>query len=91
MHCAYGHRYVYLYSVIPWFIQAYYLLLDFPQYNAMELMKLSFRIMKGHKWELFCLQMSFLPLGFLCLLSFGIGSLWLVPYMNMTQTLYFLD
>ena len=54
--------------------QAYYLLLDFPQYNAMELMKLSFRIMKGHKWELFCLQMSFLPLGFLCLLSFGIGS-----------------
>ena len=71
--------------------QAYYLLLDFPQYNAMELMKLSFRIMKGHKWELFCLQMSFLPLGFLCLLSFGIGTLWLVPYMNMTQTLYFLD
>lgn len=71
--------------------QAYYLLLDFPQYSAMELMKLSFRIMKGHKWELFCLQMSFLPLGFLCLLSFGIGTLWLVPYMNMTQTLYFLD
>ena len=71
--------------------QAYYLLLDFPQYSAMELMKLSFRIMKGHKWELFCLQMSFLPLGFLCLLSFGVGTLWLVPYMNMTQTLYFLD
>ena len=71
--------------------QAYYLLLDFPQYSAMELMKLSFRIMKGHKWELFCLQMSFLPLGFLCLLSFGIGNLWLVPYLNMTQTLYFLD
>ena len=31
--------------------QAYYLLLDFPQYNAMELMKLSFRIMKGHLLE----------------------------------------
>lgn len=71
--------------------QSYYLLLDFPQYSATELMKLSFRIMKGHKWELFCLQLSFLPLGLLCLLSFGIGTLWLVPYMNMTQTLYFLD
>ena len=71
--------------------QSYYLLLDFPQYSATELMKLSFRIMKGHKWELFCLQLSFLPLGFLCLLSFGIGTLWLVPYMNMTKTLYFLD
>ena len=71
--------------------QSYYLLLDFPRYSATELMKLSFRIMKGHKWELFCLQLSFLPLGLLCLLSFGIGTLWLVPYMNMTQTLYFLD
>ncbi len=71
--------------------QSYYLLLDFPRYSAAELMKLSFRIMKGHKWELFCLQLSFLPLGLLCLLSFGIGTLWLVPYMNMTQTLYFLD
>ncbi len=71
--------------------QSYYLLLDFPQYTATELMKLSFRIMKGHKWELFCLQLSFLPMGLLCLLSFGIGTLWLVPYMNMTQTLYFLD
>ena len=71
--------------------QSYYLLLDFPQYSATELMKLSFRIMKGHKWELFCLQLSFLPLGLLCLLSFGIGTLWLMPYMSMTQTLYFLD
>ena len=71
--------------------QSYYLLLDFPQYSATELMKLSFRIMKGHKWELFCLQLSFLPMGLLCLLSFGIGALWLAPYMNMTHTLYFLD
>lgn len=71
--------------------QSYFLLLDFPQHSATELMKLSFRIMKGHKWELFCLQLSFLPLLLLCLLSFGIGTLWLTPYMNMTHTLYFLD
>ena len=70
--------------------QSYYLLLDFPQYSATELLKLSLHIMKGHKWEFFCLQLSFLPMGFLCMLSFGIGTLWLVPYMNMTQTLYFL-
>lgn len=71
--------------------QSYFLLLDFPQYNATELMKLSFRIMKGHKWELFCLRFSFLPLGLLTLLSFGIGALWLGPYMSMTNTLYFLN
>lgn len=71
--------------------QSYYLLLDFPQYSATELMKLSFHITKGHKWELFCLQLSFLPMGLLCLLSFGVGTLWLVPYMSMSNTLYFLD
>lgn len=71
--------------------QSYYLLLDFPQYSATELMKLSFHITKGHKWELFCLQLSFLPMGLLCLLSFGVGTLWLVPYMSMANTLYFLD
>jgi len=47
--------------------------------------------MKGHKWRLFKLKLSFLPLQFICLLSFGIGNLWLNPYMRMTYTEFFLD
>lgn len=71
--------------------QSYYLLLDFPKSSTKQLLSYSIRIMKGHKWKYFYLQISFFPLLTLSLLTLGIGNLWLVPYMNMTCTLFFLD
>lgn len=71
--------------------QCYFLMLDFPRHGAGKIIKLSFQVMKGQKLRLFCLQLSFLPLILLSLLSFGIGMLWLTPYMNMVYTLFFLD
>ena len=41
-------------------------------------------LMEGNKWRLFSLQMSFIGWWFLSVLTFGIGFLWLVPYMNVT-------
>jgi len=71
--------------------QVFFLLLDFPTRSPKELLSLSIRLMKGRKWKLFKLQLSFLPLMILGVLSFGIGNLWITPYMNMTMALYFLD
>ncbi len=71
--------------------QSYYLLLDFPKMKALELLKLSTRIMKGHKKRLFYIRLSFIPLEFLCMCSSYIGYLWYMPYTNMTHTLFFLD
>jgi len=71
--------------------QSYYLLSDFPQTKAIDLLKLSSRIMKGHKGRLFYIQLSFIPLQYLCSYSLGIGYLWVTPYQNMTYTLFFLD
>jgi uncharacterized membrane protein len=71
--------------------QVFLLLLDFPGYTAGELIKLSIRIMRGHKRRLFYIQLSFIPLMLLGLLSFGIGNLWLTPYMNVTYTFFFLN
>lgn len=71
--------------------QSYFLLLDFPKYSAKEILLLSIRIMKGRKWKLFLLELSFVPLMLLGLLSFGLGELWITPYKNMTLALYFLD
>ncbi len=71
--------------------QAFYLLLDFPQYSVMQLIKLSCRVMKGHKGRLFYIGLSFIPLKLLAILSLGIGFLWVYPYQYMTQTLFFLD
>ena len=71
--------------------QSFFLLLDFPQYSGPELLAQSIRIMKGHKRKLFLIQISFWPLMLLSVLTLGIGDLWLLPYTNMTMTLYFLD
>lgn len=69
----------------------YFLLLDFPDKKAAGIIKDSFRLMKGNRRRLFTLQLSFVPLQLLCLLTLGIGSLWLEPYMHMTYTMFYLD
>lgn len=71
--------------------QVYYLLLDFPDYSAKELMKMSWRLMKGHCGRLLYIQVSFLPLMLAGLVSLGIGFLLIKPYQYMTYTLFYLD
>lgn len=71
--------------------QSFYLMLDFPEYGAKETLRASIRIMKGHKARLFYLEASFIPLFILGIFTFFIGFLWLIPYMQMTLTLFFLD
>ena len=71
--------------------QVYYLLLDFPDYSAKELLKMSRRLMKGHCGRLLYIQVSFLPLMLAGLLSFGLGFLLIQPYQNMVYTLFYLD
>ncbi|MDE6663747.1 MAG: DUF975 family protein [Lachnospiraceae bacterium] len=71
--------------------QAFFLLHDFPNYSAKELLAMSRQLMKGSKGRLFYLNVSFFPLMLLGLLSCGIAYLWLVPYMNATASEFFLD
>lgn len=71
--------------------QAYFLMLDFPDYSVGKLIKLSSNLIKGHKFRLFALELSFLPLLLLSLLTFGIGIFWLVPYMQVTKAFFFLN
>ncbi len=70
---------------------SFYLMLDYPQNSAKETLSLCWRMMRGQRRRLFLLELSFLPLMLLCVLSFGIGFLWLEPYMQMTHTYFFLD
>lgn len=70
--------------------QCYYLMLDFPDKPAAEILKASFRIMKGHKGRLFYMELSFLPLLFLGAVSL-IGILWVIPYMQMTFAAFYFD
>jgi uncharacterized membrane protein len=60
----------------------FYILADDNSIGAMDAIDKSKKIMYGYKWKYFCLQLRFLGLALLCILTLGIGFLWLIPYIN---------
>lgn len=73
--------------------QAFYIAKDLIEsgkdIQATEAIKRSRELMVGHKWEFFVLQLSFLGWAILSCLTFGIGFLWLLPYVHTTNALYY--
>lgn len=57
--------------------------------DLLECIKRSDQLMKGHKFELFVLDLSFMGWHILCILTLGIGYLWLNPYMYMTKAAFY--
>ena len=51
---------------------------------ARECIKESMAMTKGHKWELFVLELSFIGWNLLCVVTFGIALIWVLPYMQVT-------
>lgn len=70
---------------------AFYIKVDCPQYKPMEVMKLSESIMKGHKMRYFMLQLSFIGWYLVGILTFGIGFLWIMPYVQSTNAEFYRD
>lgn len=83
--------------LIPGIVKAYsyamlpYILKDNPELSAMDAIRLSSKMMKGHKFDLFYLQLSFIGWAILAVLTGGIGLLWLQPYMMTTQASFYQD
>ena len=71
--------------------QINYLILDFPQYSALEIMKLSKKLMKGYKGKLFYMIVSFLPLILLSFITCCVGYLWVIPYIDATSAQFYLE
>lgn len=87
---------LYLAALIPAMIAQYryfmtfYVISEMPGVGPMEAIRHSKQMMHGNKWKLFCLQWRFFGWILLCVLSLGIGFLWLFPYM-MTSVSCFYD
>ena len=64
------------YAMTPFIIEEY------PELSSTEAIHRSRMMMRGHKFDLFWLELSFIGWGFLCLLTAGIGFFWLIPYME---------
>ena len=64
--------------------QMFYILAENPAVGVRKAMRMSKVITQGYKGDLFVMGLSFFGWGFLCVLSCGIGFLWLFPYINMS-------
>lgn len=73
------------------FSQVFYLVLDFPQYSAKEVLRMSIRLMRGNKGRLFYLIITFLPLYLSALFSCCITLLWVTPYVEATKANFYMD
>lgn len=67
----------------------YYILADNPDVTASEAINMSKRMMFGHKTDLFWLYLSFIGWAILCLFTFGIGFLWLLPYIQTSTAIFY--
>lgn len=81
--------------IIPGIVKAYaysmapYIKYDHPDYDWRKCLDESQRMMKGNKWQLFCLHFSFIGWYIVGALCCGIGTLWVVPYQKAAEANFY--
>lgn len=92
--------YTFLWSlllVIPGIIKQFsyamtpFILKDNPELKFNGAIEKSMAMMRGYKWKLFCLCLSFIGWAILCVLTLGIGYLWLGPYIQQSLAHFYLE
>jgi len=83
--------------IIPGIVKAYsysmafYVKSDHPYYSWRDCLDESKKMMKGNKWRLFCLQLSFIWWAILGSLCFGLGLFWVDAYMSTSIAQFYND
>lgn len=67
----------------------FFIMTDDPNISGLDALQLSWNMMRGHKWEFFCLNLHFLGWIILSILTCGIGFIFLEPYMMATFQNYY--
>lgn len=69
----------------------FYIMADDKEIGANDAIEKSQKIMMGNKWKLFRLELRFFGWALLCLLTLGIGFIWLIPYIQVTMVKFYDD
>jgi uncharacterized membrane protein len=83
--------------IVPGIIAAYayamtmYIVADDESIDALQALRQSKEMMRGYKWKLFCLTLRFVGWALLCILTLGIGFLWLWPYIGTSMVKFYDD
>ncbi len=69
--------------------QTFYIMVDDANISGTDALQMSWNMMKGHKMDWFLLQLRFFGWALLCILTLGIGCLFLNPYIYVTNLNYY--
>lgn len=81
--------------IIPGIVKSYsyamtpFILKDYSELQYDSAINKSMEMMSGYKMKLFLLDLSFIGWGILCLLTLGIGFLFLGPYMQASRAAFY--
>ncbi len=73
------------------YAMTFYIIADDDSIEPMEAIDKSKKMMDGYKWKYFYLGLRFFGLALLCILTLGIGFLWLIPYAHVTFAKFYDD
>jgi uncharacterized membrane protein len=87
-------RFALAFSVLPLIARYRYAMADYimaenPDMTPQDALRESTRMMKGNKWRLFCLQLSFIGWIFVGILSCAIGFIWIDPYIYQAEAAFY--
>jgi uncharacterized membrane protein len=71
--------------------QTFYIIAEDPDIRPSEAIDKSKKMMDGYKLKYFYLCLRFILLALLCILTLGIGFLWLMPYIQVTNAKFYDD
>lgn len=81
--------------IIPGIIKAYsysltyYVMVDNPEMDYSDAMQESSRLMDGHKWQMFVLDLSFIGWFLLGICTLGLAFIFISPYMSMAHAEFY--
>ena len=74
------------------YAMAFFIIADDEDCGSLEAISRSKEMMKGNKWKFFCLHWRFVGWALLAVFfTFGIGFLWLIPYMQTSFAKFYED
>lgn len=69
----------------------FFIIADDDSIGVLDAIKKSNEMMINYRWKLFCLYFRFFGWAVVCILTFGIGFLWLIPYIQISVSKFYED
>lgn len=73
------------------YAMAYFILAENDSIGPLEAIAKSKEMMRGNRWKLFCLGLRFWGWAIVCILTLGIGFLWMLPYLYVSFARFYDD